>query len=156
MFLNPHAQPGSTPNLAAPSVIQTDSANNLPAAVQPIDELDEEGWRSQAKLNLARNPDQAVNFTGSFFSNTSGQMEEGVSKNMFMKESWIQQCVNPSQMISAGSHTLSFRNVEIMINGKAEIVESPKVAISRGLNFNDVWRAFVSRLDRDVLMKKWM
>lgn len=124
---NPHAP-----------VNQTDSANNLPTAVQPIDELDEEGWRSQAKLNLARNPDQAVNFTGSFFSNTSGQMEEGVYKNMFIKESWIQQCVNPSQMMSAGSHTLSFRTVEIMINEKAEIVESPKVAISKGLNFNDV------------------
>lgn len=128
------------------------AASNLPV---PQDDLDEQALQARARAEVGRLA-QTPSFTSPLsFNANAGNMEEGVSKNMYLKECWIREQKQPSQAITSGTHTLSFRNVEFLINGKTEIIESPKVAIDKKLDFEDVWQTLVSRLDRDVLMTKY-
>lgn len=158
-------QPGTSTNLPSEPQSQLGTSTNLPPrdpATMVIDELDVNGQRSKARRDLktqiraGQNPFGALSSDGSYtFSTSSGQIEEGVYKNMILKEMWILKMRQGAHVESAGTHTLSFRNIEIMVNGKLEVIESPKVAEKKGLTVRDIWRAFTARLDRDVLMKKF-
>ena len=128
-----------------------------------IDELDEEGLAAKARQALVNqheidpNANQLIEKFSEYrcLKPGNGVLEEGVYKNMTLKENWIMQMRGGTQASISGTHTLSFRNVTFNINGKKQLLESPKVLKQKGYGIKEVWEAFTEILDRDLLMTKF-